>query len=317
MTDPARNRQLGHGITAVDTDYVRPFMDASHLIEHGGRVAFVDTGTNHSVPLLLEALAESGRSVDDVDYLFLTHIHLDHAGGAGRLMQALPGAKIVVHPRGARHMIDPARLIAGSIAVYGKEVFDKLYGQLEPIDADRIILAEDGDEFELGGRPLRLFHTEGHARHHYCIDDPTSRGVFTGDSFGLSLREFDTDRGAFIFPTTTPVHFDPPEAHKSIDRILGLQPERLFLTHYSEVTEVERLGEDMHRRLDAFVQLAEEAKDKSHRTDYMQKAMHAYLVDELRAHGNTDDEVRLRQLLQMDVRLNVMGIEHWLDTRNS
>ena len=315
MNEPARTRRLGRGITAVDTDYVRPFLDASHIIEHEGRAAFVDTGTNHSVPLLLDALAQQGRRAEDVDYVFLTHIHLDHAGGAGLLMRSLPNATVVVHPRGARHMIDPAKLIAGSIAVYGQEVFEKLYGELVPIDADRLVAAQDGNTFEVGGRPLRLFHTEGHARHHYCIDDPTSKGVFTGDSFGISLREFDTDKGAFIFPTTTPVHFDPVEAHKSIDRILEFEPERMFLTHYSEVTGVERLAADMHRRLDDFVEMAEDGSEEPNRTDYLQQAMHAYLVDELRAHGNHDDESRLRKSLQMDVRLNVMGLEHWLNTR--
>ena len=316
MSEPARNRRLGYGITAVDTDYVRPFLDASHLLVHGGRAAFIDTGTNHSVPLLLDALSQQAISADDVDYVFLTHIHLDHAGGAGVLMQALPSAKLVVHPRGARHMIDPGKLIAGSVAVYGQDVFDRLYGALEPVDEARVIVAEDDAEFELGGRRLRVFHTEGHARHHYCIDDPTSGGVFTGDSFGISLREFDTEAGAFIFPTTTPVHFDPVEAHRSIDRILELRPERLYLTHYSEVTDVERLGADMHRRLDAFVQLAEDANGDEDRTTALQQAMLRYLVDELRAHGNTTDEAALRQSLQMDLRLNVMGLEHWLDTRD-
>ena len=315
MSEPARTRRLGYGITAVDTDYVRPFLDASHLIEQEGRAAFVDTGTNHSVPLLLDALAQQGLSVEDVDYVFLTHIHLDHAGGAGQLMQALPRARLVVHPRGARHMIDPAKLIAGSVAVYGQEVFDRLYGELVAIDEDRVVEAADDSEFDLAGRPLRLIHTEGHARHHYCIDDPTSRGVFTGDSFGISLREFDTAAGAFVFPTTTPVHFDPPEAHKSIDRILALKPERLFLTHYSEVTDVERLGADMHRRLDAFVALAEDAKDKPERTRHLEQAMLSYLVSELREHGIDDEDSSLRQALQMDLRLNVMGLEHWLDTR--
>lgn len=317
MSEPARTRRLGYGITAVDTDYVRPFLDASHLLEQDGRAAFVDTGTNHSVPLLLDALAQQELSAGIVDYIFLTHIHLDHAGGAGLLMQSLPNAKLVVHPRGARHMINPAKLIAGSVAVYGQDVFDRLYGDLIPVDADRVIVAEDGDEFELGGRPLRLFHTEGHARHHYCIDDPTSRGVFTGDSFGISLRDFDTEAGPFIFPTTTPVHFDPDEAHKSIDRILALQPERLYLTHYSEVTDVERLGADMHRRLDAFAELAEGAKDAADRTADLEQAMLRYLVNELRAHGNETEEAKLRQALQMDLRLNVMGLEHWLDTRDA
>lgn len=111
------------GVTAIDTEYVRPHLDASHLIVHAGRAAFVDTGTALAVPLLLAALASKGLARDAVDWVFLTHIHLDHAGGAGALMQELPAARLVVHPRGAPHLIDPARLIVATRAVYGDETF--------------------------------------------------------------------------------------------------------------------------------------------------------------------------------------------------
>lgn len=290
-------------------------LDASHLIEDEGRAAFVDTGTNDSVPLLLDALERSGLAVDDVDYVFLTHVHLDHAGGAGRLMRELPRARAVIHPRGARHMIDPSKLIAGSIAVYGEETFRSLYGELLPVDESRVLIPADGEVFELGGRKMRAFYTEGHARHHYCLDDPDSRGVFTGDSFGISLREFDTANGAFVFPTTTPVHFDPVEAHKSIDRILGCNPEYVYLTHYSRVDDVDRLGADMHPRIDDFVELAERCEGSESRTATMRGAMLDYLIAELQKHGTnlTDDELAAR--LELDVGLNVMGLEHWLDHR--
>ncbi|MGI9199709.1 MAG: MBL fold metallo-hydrolase, partial [Woeseiaceae bacterium] len=110
---------LDHGIVAVDTEFARPLQDASHLIVEKGRGAFVDTGVNSSVPILLASLQQQDLDPGDVDYLFLTHIHLDHAGGAGLLMQSLPNARCVVHPRGAPHMIDPAKVMAGTKAVYG------------------------------------------------------------------------------------------------------------------------------------------------------------------------------------------------------
>ena len=135
---------LDHGIVAVDTEYARPLQDASHLIIEGGRAAFVDTGVNNSVSMLLDALRKNDLDAGDVDYLFLTHIHLDHAGGAGLLMQKLPNARCVIHPRGAPHMIDPAKLMAGTIAVYGEAETAKLYGEVLPIDAARIDVAEDG-----------------------------------------------------------------------------------------------------------------------------------------------------------------------------
>jgi glyoxylase-like metal-dependent hydrolase (beta-lactamase superfamily II) len=313
--ESARTTGLAFGITAIDTDYVRPMLDASHLIVHGGRAAFVDTGTNASVPGLIDALGKSGIDRGDVDYVFLTHVHLDHAGGAGSLMQRLPNARAVLHPRGARHVIDPTRLIEGSIAVYGAEAFRRLYGELVPIDESRVVIAADEQVFELGDRPLRVFHTEGHARHHYCLHDPYSSGVFTGDSFGISYREFDTARGEFIYPTTTPVHFDPAEAHKAIERILSCAPERLYLTHYSQVTDVGRLANDLHRRIDDFVAIAEAHAGSEERTARMHEAMYAYLIDALREHGCSHRAEALRALLRMDVELNVMGLEFWLDHR--
>lgn len=309
----AHTTDLGDGITAIDTDYVRPLLDASHLIVEAGRAAFVDTGTNHSVDLLLDALARKGVDVWHVDYVFLTHVHLDHAGGAGELMHRLPRAQAVLHPRGAPHMIDPARLIQGSIAVYGEEIYREMYGDIRPIPAERILVARDGQSFRLADRELTCLFTEGHARHHYCLWDPASRGVFTGDSFGISYRELDTANGAFIYPTTTPVHFDPAAAHQAIDRIMGLSPERVYLTHYSEVRDLPRLARDMHRRIDDFVALARRHADAPDRSRAMQRAMFEYFRTELAAHGFRAGDERLHALLDGDVRLNTMGLEHWLD----
>ena len=238
--------KLDDGIVAIDTEFMRPIQDASHLIIEGGRAAFVDTGTNDSVPLLIDALRQQDLDVADVDFVFLTHVHLDHAGGAGLLMQALPNARCVIHPRGVRHMVDPAKLIAGTAAVYGVERTHDLYGVIQPIDESRVMVPNDEQWIELNGRKLQVLFTEGHARHHYCLLDPASRGVFTGDSFGVSYRELDTAAGEFIFPTSTPASFDPVEAHKSVDRIMACNPERLYLTHFRRVTELGRLASDIH-----------------------------------------------------------------------
>lgn len=311
--DALRTTELDYGITAVDTDYVRPLLDASHLIVEGGRGAFVDTGTNFSVPSLLAALDAANLDVGDVDYVFLTHVHLDHAGGAGLLMQALPNARAVLHPRGAPHMIEPDKLIAGSKAVYGEARFLAMYGELVPVAPDRVIVTGDGETFELAGRALTAFYTEGHARHHYCLADPASAGVFTGDSFGISYRELDTAAGEFIYPTTTPIHFDPPEAHRAIDTIMDRDPERLYLTHFSRVTGLSRLASDMHKRIDDFVDIARRHANAEGRTARIQDAMYRYLLDELRDHGCTADDEALRRVVAMDVELNTMGLEYWLD----
>lgn len=305
--------ELGDGITAIDTDHLRPLFDASHLIRENGRAAFVDTGANSSVPLLLDALQRCDVDAADVEYIFLTHVHLDHAGGAGLLMQALPNAKAVLHPRGAPHMIDPGKLIKGAQAVYGENAYTSMYGEIQPIPAERVIVVDDEQELQLAGRSFRCLFTEGHARHHYCLVDPTSDGVFTGDSFGLSYRELDTVNGEFIYPTTTPVHFDPPEAHKAIDRVMQQEPRQLFLTHYSRVTELSRLAADMHRRIDDFVDIAERHANVENRTAAMHASMFAYFVSELRIHGFDGDNDRAHAILDLDIGLNTMGLEFWID----
>jgi len=313
---PGRHPQtttLEHGVVAIDTEYARPLQDASHLIIENGRGAFVDTGVNSSVPLLLAALQECDLDPADVDYVFLTHIHLDHAGGAGLLMRALPNARCVVHPRGAPHMVDPGKLIAGTEAVYGKEKTAALYGEILPIAAARIAIAGDGEYFLLRGRELQTFYTEGHARHHYCLSDPASRGVFTGDSFGVSYRELDTAAGEFIFPTTTPVHFDPDEAHKSIDRIMSHAPERVYLTHYSEVRDLPRLAADMHAGIDTFVAMARANANAAQRTTALQQAMFEFFVGALARHGFAGDRDTIWSILHLDVELNTQGLEVWLD----
>lgn len=301
------------GITAIDTGYVRPRLDASHLLVRRQRAAFVDTGTSHSVSRLMAALERADIDPGDVDYILLTHIHLDHAGGAGALAQLLPNAQVVVHPRGAKHMAEPGKLIEGTKKVYGAGGFQRLYGEIVPIDPARILTVEDGDRLSLGGSTLEFLHTPGHALHHYCIVDHDTQSVFAGDTFGISYRDFDTRHGAFIFPATTPTHFDPDQAHDSIDRILAQYPQAVFLTHYSRVTELERLAEDLHGDLVAFVEIARRCADQSNRLAAIKRMMRAYLGARLDEHEFIDDEGYREYLLEMDIDLNAQGLLVWLD----
>jgi glyoxylase-like metal-dependent hydrolase (beta-lactamase superfamily II) len=308
----AQTSTLDNGVIAIDTEYARPLQDASHLIIEDGRAAFVDTGTNDSVPLLLDALAQQDLDVANVDFVFLTHVHLDHAGGAGLLMRKLPNARCVVHPRGAPHMVNPAKLIAGTEAVYGVEGMRDMYGDIRPIDADRILVASDDEWIELNGRAMQTLFTEGHARHHYCLNDPNSKGVFTGDSFGVSYRELDTAAGEFIFPTTTPASFDPVEAHKAIDRILACEPHQAYLTHYSRVRNLERLAADMHQGIDDYVALAQRHANDENRSETLGSAMFEYLAARLVEHGFKGDRDAMWSVLKIDVMLNTQGLEVWL-----
>jgi len=300
------------GITAVDTEYVRPGLDASHLVVHGGRAAFVDTGTSRSVPLLLAALEAKGLEPGQVDWVLVTHVHLDHAGGAGALMAELPNATAVLHPRGARHMVDPSRLIEGSKAVYGEAAFDALYGEIRPIPEARIRTVEDGERLSLAGRELEFIHTEGHARHHYCIIDPAAAAVFTGDCFGISYRELDTAAGPFIFPTTTPVQFDPEAAHTTIRRLLSYRPEHAFLTHFSHVAAPAALAPQLHRDLDEYVRIATAHRDDADPEASIRDALRDWTFARLDEHGFDPDLELREEILNMDLALNAQGLAVWL-----
>ena len=306
------------GITAVDTQYLRPQFDASHVIVQDGRAAFIDTGTTHSVPHLLASLDQLGVARDAVDYVFLTHVHLDHAGGAGELMRQLPNARAVIHPRGAQHMIDPAKLITASIAVYGEENYRRLYGDLIPIPAARVVAAEEGQRFTLAGRALECIHTPGHAMHHQCIVDREHAVAFTGDTFGLSYREFDVDGRALVIPTTTPTQFDPEQLVASIRRIAALKPDALYLTHYSRVTDIPRLAAELERQLGVIVAATRAAAaasgdDRAGCKRRIVAAMSELWLSTARDHGVKISEAGILSMLELDLELNADGLLAWLD----
>jgi hydroxyacylglutathione hydrolase len=278
-------------------------------------VAVVDSGVNASIPLLLEALRTLGHTPQDVDYLILTHVHLDHAGGAGLAMRHLPNARLVVHPRGARHMAEPSRLVAGTIAVYGEEATRTLYDDIVPVDAARIVAAEDGFRIGFGGRELRVLDTPGHARHHICLWDEASRALFTGDSFGISYRELDGDGRAFIIPATTPVQFDPDAALATLDRLLALDPERAYLAHFSEVTQLKTLAGELATLLDAHVAIARAAaRQGDGRHARIKKGLEELFVEHFGHHGCRAGRARILETLAHDIELNAQGLGVWLDT---
>ena len=210
-TEPAR--EVAPGVFLVDTGYLWPNLAACYVLRGRDSAAIVETGTFQTVPRLLAALQQLGLDREAVSHVIVTHVHLDHAGGAGALMGVLPRATLVAHPRGARHLVDPAKLWAGTVGVYGEEATLALYGEPVPVPAERVVEAPDGFSLDLGARRLRFLDAPGHAKHHFVVLDEATRGFFTGDSFGLSYRETDGGpNGPFFFISTTPVQFDPARA---------------------------------------------------------------------------------------------------------
>jgi len=307
---------LGHGIYAIDTGFQRPRFDAAFLIVEAGRAAFIDTGTNHAVPRLLASLAALGLAPEAVDWVIPTHVHLDHAGGVGLLMQSLPRARALVHPRGLRHMVDPKALWLSAKAVYGEAEMQRSYGRLVPVPVERAEATQDEQVIHLAGRPLRFIDSPGHARHHHAIWDERSRSWFTGDTFGLSYRAFDVDGRAWILPTSTPVQFEPEALKATVARLLAAEPLAMQVTHYGRIGgsegEVKRLAALMLEQVDEMVAQAESLRDAPQRHERLKAGLLAGYLARLRTHGHAAG-ADAAEWLALDAELNAQGLEVWLD----
>jgi hypothetical protein len=208
-------------------------------------------------------------------------------------------------------MIDPTRLVAGTIAVYGAATFQALYGEIIPVAAERIIETGDGFKLDWAGTTLTFLDTPGHAKHHYCVHERHANALFTGDCFGISYREFDTDSRAFIYPTTTPVQFEPSAAHGTLDRLMALSPSAIFLTHWGRVTELPRLAADLHALLDDFVAVTQAAPTDESAQAWLKVALGDLLWHRLQAHGWQGTPSQALFLLDNDLELNAQGLLHW------
>ncbi len=302
-----------HHISCIDTELLRPGLACCYLLRSGDRYAFVECGTALSVPGLMRVLEQRGIAPEQVSYVMPTHVHLDHAGGAGQLLRRLPDARLVIHPRGARHMIDPTKLIEGATAVYGAENLAAMYGEIVPVPEDRVIVANDGFKLDFSGRELLFLDAPGHARHHYAIWDAESRGIFSGDVFGLSYREADGPMGPYLFPTTTPVQFEPEAWNLTLDRFLALDPAYVYLTHYGRVGNVRELAHRLRRGLVAYQRMARQHAAAPDRHAAIKEALMAHALRELQAMNAPLSEQQARDLLAFDMELNTQGLEVWLD----
>jgi glyoxylase-like metal-dependent hydrolase (beta-lactamase superfamily II) len=301
-------------IVPMDSHYRGlPRFAAAYLVVEGDRAAFVDTNTARAVPGFLQELDASGIARADVDYLVVTHVHLDHAGGTAALAEACPNATILAHPRAAKHLVDPAKLIAGATRVYGRETFEELYGRVDPVARGRIRVVEDGERVDFNGREWRILHTRGHADHHFCLHDPGAGALFAADAFGLRYPDLQ-GYGTFALPSTSPTGFRPAEARAAIDRILELEPARVFLGHYGEVEAAEL--PEVARQLKAHLHMAEELALEAEATDLSDEELQGWVEPRLLAYvrgvldglGPLGADPGTWDLLAMDLELNAQGI---------
>lgn len=300
------------GVVTIDCQYVYPRAAAAFLVIEGDRAAFVENNTSHAVPLLLRALHEHGLAPENVDYAVITHVHLDHAGGTSALLNRCPNATVLAHPKAARHVIEPGRLVESSKQVYGDEVFAKLYGEIHPVPEERVRVMEDGEVLSFGDRKLTFVFTRGHADHHFCIHDDRSSGVFTGDSFGIGYADLQSG-GPFLYPSTTPTQFHPEEARRSVRKIRDTGAERAYLTHFGEFADMDAGEEQMLAGLDAFEALLHRAVESDASGDDLQRfcedGVRQYFHAKVESAGRVDAfGGDAWKLMNLDIGINAMGI---------
>lgn len=305
---------LGDGITCLDANYVEPGIACFYLVEDEGRYAVIETGTSRSVPLLLDYLDSSGVAREQVRYVIPTHVHLDHAGGAGAMIAAFPEATLLVHPRGARHMAQPERLVQSAMVVYGERAFHALYGEITPVEESRIREMADGERVALGERQFEFRHTRGHANHHMCVWDERSRGWFSGDMFGVSYAWFRFSRGDFVLPSTTPTQFDPQAYHASLDLLAEYSPRAMYLTHFGELPYTAAASDLLKAQVQRFCELADALGDDA---DRLTEALGDYARELLQGFSPETDEQTLRRWAAVDVPLNAQGLLHWRSSPGS
>jgi glyoxylase-like metal-dependent hydrolase (beta-lactamase superfamily II) len=218
---------LAPGLDYVDLDFLgKPEIIATAVLQSASGVALVDPGPSTTIENLRAALGRKGISLRDVRQLLLTHIHLDHAGGTGTLLEENPAIDVFVHERGAPHLIDPSKLVASASRLYGADM-ERFWGEVKAVPADRLRVVKGGERIESGGRELQVAYTPGHASHHVSYFDPSSRVAFVGDVAGIRRGS-----GAYVMPPTPPPDIDLEQWRESESRILAWDPDTLFLTHF-------------------------------------------------------------------------------------
>ncbi len=298
-------------IHTIDCEYTeRAGVAAAYLVVEGDEAAFVETNTSLAVPRLLATLEQAGVGPEQVRYIVITHVHLDHAGGAGLLMRRCPNATLLAHPKAAVHVVDPARIIAGAKQVYGGERFADLYGEIVPVAEDRVRIMADGEQLRWGSRTWTFLHTRGHANHHFVLHDDVADAVFTGDAFGIHYPDAQV-KGPFAFPSTTPTDFDPEAAHASLDRIVATGAARVFPTHFGQHTDLAGLAAQMHPMITAHAGIVAQADASGIEGEALDlfclERVTALFDTELLARGLSDN-AHVRSLVFFDVALNAQGL---------
>jgi len=276
-------------------------------------VTIIETSASPSHDYLLKGLTELGVTLDRIKNIIVTHIHLDHSGGAGLLMEKCPNATLYVHPKGAKHLINPTKLIASAKQVYG-DLFDKLFDPIIPIDEKRIKTVNDGESLQIDNdRSLQFLHTPGHAEHHISIFDTKSKFVYTGDTIGVFYPQLQPEGLTFVLPSTSPNQFSYDSMIQSSKRILELNPSKICFGHYGCSDNIIKSLGSFYRYLDLFYE--ETKKQIQHGselpfeelTNLLSITLNKIIKEDLKQKGIKDDHP-VFEYIQMDISICSMGL---------
>ena len=299
-------------IFCFDANYFRKNFAAIHFVNQNNKVLIIDTATNHSAKRFLKTLQNMSISPESVEWIVLTHVHLDHAGGAGLLMKMCPNAQLAVHPRGVRHMVNPEKLWASVISVYGEKEAENQYGQLIPVDENRVVAVGEGEVIRFQNRRLQIFDAPGHANHHIVIFDEKSKSFFTGDAFGIAYPELTNENGEFIFISSTPTQFEPVKFDATIKKILEQKPKSCFLTHFSKITNIEKNGYELLKQIDEYVTITQQVRNNhENQQERIRVELFELLYKKAKKVNLNISKHEFGNLLSLDLSLNAQGLEYW------
>lgn len=313
----AKLKKLDERITLIDGyDLGLPNRTGSYVIKED-KLTIVETGPSISVPHILEGLKEMNLSHDDLEYIIVTHIHLDHAGGAGLLLKDCPNAKIVVHPRGAKHLIDPSRLIQGAKMVYGDD-FDRLFDPVLPVPEDRVIIKDNEDTLTIGANcTLTFYDTPGHSYHHFSILDPVSNGIFTGDTIGVSYDEALQDQGIqFYLPSTSPNQFNPDDMLRSLELVENLNVKKIYFGHFAESENPKEVYRQIRQWIPEFVKVGKEVFEIGQDDKIAAEKLFDLARNHLHNQGVPDDHP-VYEFIKMDTAVCAMGLLDYLQKQQT
>ncbi|MCS1351796.1 MBL fold metallo-hydrolase [Mechercharimyces sp. CAU 1602] len=308
-------KQLHEQLYMIDGfDLYQPERTGIYVLRIKEAVTLIETGPSISVPHVLKGLACLDIDSADVRYIIVTHIHLDHAGGAGLLMKSCPQAEIIVHERGQKHLIDPSRLIMGARQVY-QDAFDDLFDPVLPVEANRVLVKGEGDVLRLGAeRKLYFIDTPGHAKHHFSIYDNVSKGVFTGDTAGVRYVDGLGEGRDFFLPSTSPNQFDPEAMIASIERLRSFSPQRLFFGHFGMSDEVDKALDEVTYWIPRFVEAGVEALQAGEGAAGIERRLLQSIASYVREFG-VEKESPLFQTLTLDLPICALGIKDYIDKK--